>query len=204
VTTPHKATPEQWRNIEKLASSCIYDLVILELRDRIAALEETENDQRFRDCMAAIDKHRQDDLRDAPEMVATDAELIKAWDAGGDVAYLSRMRRVYNLGREHGAADATCPHIVTSDEGTSYCDLAEQTANSSAGLTGSNHPAKPDSSPAPAGELVELAQKAISDIEFPHGNDEARAAIMAIASYMEGRNWFPAACWLREEIARHG
>lgn len=46
-------------------------------------------------------------------------------------------------------ATATCPHFISSDEGTSYCGLAEQ-GNSSAGLTGSNHPAKPDSSPAPA------------------------------------------------------
>jgi hypothetical protein len=27
-------------------------------------------------------------------------------------------------------AGATCPHVVTSDEGTSYCRLADQTANS--------------------------------------------------------------------------
>jgi hypothetical protein len=35
---------------------------------------------------------------------------------------------VYDLGYRDGATQATCPHIVTSGEGTSYCALAEQTA----------------------------------------------------------------------------
>ena len=79
MTAPHKATPEQWAQLQ--ACTAIYPGAwgdcIIELRDRIAALE----------------------------------------------------------------AGATCPHIVTSDEGTSYCGLAEQGASSSAGLTGSPWPA---------------------------------------------------------------
>ena len=38
------------------------------------------------------------------------------------------LRAVYDLGRQHGAAQATCPYIKSSDEGTSYCALAEQGA----------------------------------------------------------------------------
>ena len=47
---------------------------------------------------------------------------------GKDVENLQRwsdqhLQRIMRL-----EADATCPHIVSSDEGTSYCDLALQTA----------------------------------------------------------------------------
>jgi len=43
MTTPRKATPEQWAHIEQLASYFIYDILILELRDRIEALEAAAN-----------------------------------------------------------------------------------------------------------------------------------------------------------------
>lgn len=39
----HEASAEQWRQIEQLASSCIYDLVLVELRSRIEALEAAVN-----------------------------------------------------------------------------------------------------------------------------------------------------------------
>lgn len=38
--SPRKVTSEQWLNIEKLAAYCIYDLVLVELRDRIADAEQ--------------------------------------------------------------------------------------------------------------------------------------------------------------------
>jgi len=63
----------------------------------------------------------------APE-VAPDHELIMAWDRHMRSDIGDRLRAVYDLGHEHGAAAAHCPHIRTSDEGTSYCALAEQTA----------------------------------------------------------------------------
>ena len=46
MTTPHKATPEQWAATEKYANAaigCYSDSCILELRDRIAALEAAAN-----------------------------------------------------------------------------------------------------------------------------------------------------------------
>ena len=44
--TPHKATPEQWKATEEYAHAaigCYSDSCILELRDRIAALEAAAN-----------------------------------------------------------------------------------------------------------------------------------------------------------------
>jgi hypothetical protein len=72
----------------------------------------------------------------------------------------------------------------------------EAAANSSAGLTGS---------PAPAGGLVERVAAAIKAMPSNTNLDwkpEAATAILAVADVMESRNWFPAACWLREEVER--
>ena len=142
-----------------------------------------------------------DHLRDAPEMVATDAELIKSWDVrNGD--HLARIRFIYNLGRQHGATQATCPHIATSDEGTSYCRLAEQ----------GNRQGILDSSPAPAGGLVERVADAM------YGGTEA--VILAVADWLVEQSPEPGpvgkllgqistpfavmADMLREEVKRNG
>ena len=124
MTTPHKATPEQWTELERylrVIDNPIVASCILELRDRIAALE----------------------------------------------------------------AAAT--------------------------LTGSNHPAKPDSSPAPAGDLMQSVSAAICTIadcgDTPSNwAPEARAAILAVAGWMEHRR--PAAlhcaALLRDEVQCNG
>jgi hypothetical protein len=96
-------------------------------------------------------------------------------------------------------AGATCPHIISSDEGTSYCGLAEQIANS-------NYLESPDSSPAPAGGLVEMMATTLAACDT--GDDpsdwrpEARAAILSTADYLEDRNDHTGARWLREEVER--
>jgi len=138
MSAPHKATPEQWEDVEQFLTTLPYPSTascLLELRDRIAALE----------------------------------------------------------------AGATCPHIISSDEGTSYCRLAEQ----------GNRQAIVDSSPAPAGGLVERVNKALGAASgLPSGNWThcADAAILAVAEWLD--NGAPMACpltarWLREEVQRN-
>ena len=93
MTTPHKATPEQWRWVSE-------DACLIELRDRLAAAEQRISELEQRPIPGSVE-------------LATDAELIKAWDVrNGD--HLARIRFIYNLGRQHGAAQATCPHIPAS------------------------------------------------------------------------------------------
>jgi hypothetical protein len=78
-------------------------------------------------------------------------------------------------------ARATCPHIVSSDEGTSYCGLAEQTATS--------QPASA-AALAPAGGLVELVAGAITADRYADPYlylHEARAAIREVAAWLEQR-----------------
>lgn len=117
MSTPHKATPEQWARQEEFAAGSDMLRCLLELRARVEALE----------------------------------------------------------------AGATCPHIITSDEGTSYCALAEKVAAM-------------ESPAPPSGSLVERVQQAIHDIDFPHGTDEARAAIREVATWLRD-NPGPNSAW---------
>ena len=108
MSTPHRATPEQWNDLGAFASDT--RACVLELRSRIEALE----------------------------------------------------------------AGATCPHIVSSDEGTSYCRLAEQNASA----------VKESLTHAPAGSLVERVaariEYGIDANQDPEGI--ARSVIRVVAS----------------------
>jgi hypothetical protein len=92
-------------------------------------------------------------------------------------------------------AGATCPHVVTSGEGTSYCRLAEQ-------------PVAEEPSAPPASSLVERVADAIcvtadcGDTSL-NWRPEARAAIREVAAWLEGRNvgaGRATARWLLEEL----
>lgn len=55
----------------------------------------------------------------------------------------------------------------------------------------------------PTGSLVERVQHAIHDVEFPHGTDEARAAIREVAAWMrENECGYNAIRWLEQEVNR--
>jgi len=83
---------------------------------------------------------------------------------------------------------ATCPHVVTGDESTSYCGLAEQQAA-----------AAPPQEPAPAGALVEAVMEAMecAECSWPA---EARDAIRAVAEWLEQFEFVGAAHALRQEV----
>jgi hypothetical protein len=99
MTKPHRATPEQWEFIELYADSLDADACILELRDRIEALEAAQQPPQDKlDRLIALD-------RDYPanslvERIATDAELCQVYNEK------TTLRAVYDLGRQHGAAPA--------------------------------------------------------------------------------------------------
>ena len=106
-------------------------------------------------------------------------------------------------------AGATCPHIVTGDEGTSYCGLAEELANpqptpNDRQIRSSNHPEKQDSS------LVSRVALAISGIEYGLERDEeavnwaseARAAIREVAAWLKDKGHEELSDWLCCEAER--
>ena len=71
-----------------------------------------------------------DELRARVKALEAKYETMRlaALEWGKDVENLQRWSDQHLLRIERLEADATCPHIVSSDEGTSYCALAEQTA----------------------------------------------------------------------------
>ena len=95
-------------------------------------------------------------------------------------------------------AGATCPHVVSSDEGTSYCALAEQTQDKLDRLIEMDRVV-----PAQADSLVKRV-----GMQFNDGNGDdwnARAAIREVAAWLEGQNvgaGRAAARWLMEEVER--
>lgn len=159
MTTPHKAMPESWEDVKAFVINTRASL--LQLRNRVAALEATQHthiDSSFDLFKAASPPPAPDHVRGAPEMVATDG--------------------AYNLGRQHGAAQATCPHVRTSDEGTSYCALAEKTASQPR----QEEEAAP--SPAPAGGLVERMRSALGMREFL-SDAELSSMIHVVADWLQ-------------------
>jgi hypothetical protein len=74
-----------------------------------------------------------------------------------------------------------------SAESIALLELRDRIAalEASAGI---GQPVTPANTSAPADSLLERVQGAISDVEFPHGTDEARAAIREVAR------------WLRSEL----
>jgi hypothetical protein len=129
MSTPHRATPDQWNDLGAFASDT--RACVLELRARIEALE----------------------------------------------------------------AGATCPHIVSSNEGTSYCRLAQQSQDKLDRLIELDR-----AKPAPAGSLVERVaarvEYGIDANQDPEGI--ARAAIRQVAAWfvtITPRNHTTRALW---------
>jgi hypothetical protein len=94
-------------------------------------------------------------------------------------------------------AGQTCPYIVSSDEGTSYCALAEQTHSKP---TPNDRQIR---SSAPADSLVERVLLAIAENSaWPVGGMQARAAIREVAAWLDTRGQHGCSLWLREEANR--
>jgi hypothetical protein len=101
-------------------------------------------------------------------------------------------------------AGATCPHIATSDEGTSYCRLAEQMANSQPTPNHRQIRSSDDASSLVDKVALKIAHKGCFLPTEVYGED-ARAAIREVAAWLEGRNvgaGRATARWLLEEVER--
>ena len=117
------------------------------------------------------------------------------WAADGLASYSCILELRSRL--EALEAGATCPHIVSSDEGTSYCGLAEQMAAAS-----SPDHVRDATEMVSAGSLVERVGRAIS-LDAWDGTAEARAAIREVAAWMrENECDYNAVRWLEQEAER--
>jgi hypothetical protein len=102
-------------------------------------------------------------------------------------------------------AGATCPHVRSSDEGTSYCALAESVAAQQPPLFTAEEVARIVAPTSPAGSLVERVAKAIYDAPSTHEGwrSEARAAILEVAAWFRAERDSPeTAAALEQEANR--
>lgn len=170
--TSYRATPEQWQYQEQWAKHPHEPdenaACLLELRARVEHLEA---------------------MRETEKAALLDIYEYMNWLKSGHELNWSRIVKL-----EDGAA---CPHIVTSDEGTSYCRLAESVANSQP---------TPNSSQI-SSSLVERVARAISldswDVDPSSWTAEAYAAIREVAAWMrENECDYNAVRWLEQEAER--
>jgi hypothetical protein len=136
-----------------------------------------------------------------------DWDLQKAWsDECQDARCLLELRaRVEAL-----EAGATCPHIVTSGEGTSYCGLAEQTARIGqsdvpADTSAQTSQSTPNDRQIRSSLVGEVARAISLDAWDDAGNwtAEARAAIRAVAKWFkDNERGYNAVAWLEQELER--
>ena len=138
MSTPHKATAEQWAQIEGYAATDMnddYASCLLDLRARVEALEAVQT--------------------------------------------------------------AACPHVVSSDEGTSYCRLAEQSQDKLDRLIEMDRMVT-------ASSLVERVAMAIHPDRCADPNlylHEARAAIREVAAWLRDRGGYPWA-WVAQILEK--
>lgn len=223
MSNNYRATPEQWEKIKRLAkdgystNSAVYGF-----RARVEALEAAllglsstvsqagnDHEQRIKALearptppMAEVEPEPADE----PAPVPTDEDLRSI--ARGPEDLIDRLRAVYDLGRQHGAAQATCPHIAGGDEGTSYCRLAEQEVRSALSYGKTDEQLRQDraaeagkaaadagieaalsarSAPPPADSLLGRVHSCIVG-EPACGHMQARAVIREVAAWLRAQD----------------
>jgi hypothetical protein len=128
MSTPHKATPGEWKKVRNWINNDAVASVLLEVADRVVALEAVlashgeqisglhsqhnlvvDSITDLQGCVNQLEAvtsppFAADHSRGATEMVATDEELIETFYVGARGALATPgFRAIYNLGRQHSA-----------------------------------------------------------------------------------------------------
>jgi hypothetical protein len=193
MTTPHKATPDQWAAVERAAMPPVpfhNSAALIELRDRLAVAE-----QRIQELISANEALR--------ERLSVTVETGKRSQPTSNP---SQIRSSVIAIKRRRLQEPSANHIAECggpcEQSFWYCDC---------GLLEKLNPALRPQAPAPAGGLMQAVGAAICTIadcgDTPlNWAPEARAAVLAVAGWLEHRNpgalqW---AALLREEVERHG
>jgi len=178
----HRATPEQWDQLQ--ACTAIYPGAwgdcILELRDRIAALEAAENYRQ-----QAEDAERASDGPDLKSLLIESTGWLVEYEASCQFSKEAR-KELQNLVNRCDAA--------VGDPLTEWDDDSQSTPNPGQIRTS-----------VPAGDLVEQVADAIVEGAAAYGtaDEPARAAIKAVAAWFDTIGYGATASILRQELKRH-
>ena len=192
MTTSHRATPHSWKLQEQWVDPTDLDReanadCLLELRDRLQAAKQRISELEGNSSAGLTGSNHlepPDSSAPADEAKTLHTIALRMVDTLEQLnvlpEILDTLRRAI---REPMEPLAPCPHIRSSDEGTSYCALAESVA---------------------AGSLVEVVGRTWSYGQPLHPA-ATRAAILACADWLERQDvgaGHAAARWLREEVER--
>jgi len=191
--TDHTARPESWDEQRRWTDQIADSDCIMELLSRVERLERKQQGQPSPNLAEPLARTMEQRLQrvvhfhGVPVVPPIGCPDPQSWIA----------ERIYEMGK----ADATCPHIRSNGDGSSYCSLAE--GNSSASLTSS---APAPITPAGQGELVSSVAATILDAPSTDDTDdwtpEARAAILAVADWLKQFGFVGAVAALRQEVGR--
>jgi len=209
--TEHKATPGQWKSVERYPTENAACACILELRARIKQLEAQAN-------------HSPGATKMVPPPVATDEELRGLWYAKSD--FLEALRILYNLGVAHGQAgsrEVAEPALVAggdmlraslmADLGSMIRDATEAGQLSDAQILrmaaamlmerSELVPAKGgDPAPVPVGLVERVSDAITSETGSRWASTEARAAILEVARWLREQRAECSADLLEQEAGR--
>lgn len=155
----HRAGADQWAMIEKWAKDCTYESCLIDLRDRLEALERK----------AAMDELRPASAEARPAIgEPTDRELRELfwYRPKGLETEAAALRRVYRAGMAAAVQSSVQREIADAE---------------AFGLTSTSGSLVDRSAPAPAGSLVERVMIA-GGMGLP---ESARAAIRAVAAVLD-------------------
>ena len=189
----HRATPENWRFQEQWAARGDEDSdCFLELRDRLAAAEqrisELENAKETqRVGMLDVYQHL-DRLKTKHE--SNWSRIVKLEEAAD---HLQDAPEMVPASTRRPLREPSANHIAECggpcQEGFWHCNC---------GLLEQLNPDLRPAPAAPAGSLVEVVRQVIKH-EFDY---EARAAILAVAEWLDTKGQHGCSLWLREEVER--
>jgi hypothetical protein len=183
--TSYKATSDQWAYQEHWSKEDGDAACLLELRSRVEALESRYETQRA----ATLEWGK-------------DLENLQRWND-------QHLRRIEELEADRWLRQHAKPKQANSkptpnpSQIRSSIQLTPEQEEAIAALLRPDHFGQVNKMV--GGSLVERVQRAIHDVEFPHGNDEARAAIREVAAALRevgSQATDAAAFWLEQEAER--
>jgi creatinine amidohydrolase/Fe(II)-dependent formamide hydrolase-like protein len=186
--TQHKATPEQWNYQEQAEFECDATAdCLLELRDRIAALEAQRETEKA--CIQEI-YEKLDRLKVQHE--SNWSRIVKLEEAHQQPEPIDEEENNRRFLACLAAIDNATPEQVRAAVANASADHSVEV---------------PKMALAPAGGLVRKVAWRVAAFasEAKAGDDAtptARAAVLAVAEWLEQRGPLTAARWLREEVER--
>jgi hypothetical protein len=189
MTDQHRATPEQWEALKACIDAIVRRVEALEAAP--ASTPQPKGDE-IKQAIEELEEMERKYYELANSMIYR-GNSVAHWHAKA-TAYKDAIGAVWT---ELQAAGVICDGTKSSAEGVK--ELASEISKLRAPMTELR---AASAEARPAGGLVERVAQAIHDVEFPHGTDEARAAIREIAAWLKEQSEWVGSDMIEQEADR--